>query len=113
MDTAAEIRIVRERAGLTQALLAQRAGTSQATLSAYESGRKQPSIETLTRLLAACGSRLDVRRGQPDVVVPSASQSARTARVLSDVLALAAALPSQPGPELRFPRLPSPMAATG
>ena len=105
MDTAAEIRAARERAGLTQTVLAQRAGTSQPTLSAYESGRKQPSIDTLTRLLAVCGSRLDVRLGQPDVVVPSANQAARTARTLSDVLALAAALPSKPSRELRFPRL--------
>lgn len=107
MDVATELRRARLRAGLTQAALAARAGTSQATLSAYESGSKQPSIETLTRLLAGAGSRLSVERGRPAVVLPSASQAAQAARTLSDVLALAEALPSRHDPDLRFPRLRS------
>ena len=53
MDAAASLRDARRRAGLTQAELARRAGTSQATISAYEHGRKEPSVETLGRLLAA------------------------------------------------------------
>lgn len=107
MNVAEEIRRARRRAGLTQAALAARAGTSQATLSAYEAGRKQPSLPTLTRLLAATGSRLVVEPGIPDVVVPSATQRARSARALLDVLALAEALPSEHDAELRFPRLGS------
>ena len=107
MDVATELRRARLRAGLTQAALAARAGTSQATLSAYESGTKQPSVETLTRLLAGAGSRLAVERARPAVVLPSASQAAETARTLSDVLALAEALPSRHDPELRYPRLRS------
>lgn len=107
MDAGLEIRLARRRAGLTQSALATLAGTSQETLSAYESGRRQPTIETLTRLLAGTGARLVVERGRPSVVPPSASQAAEAARTLSDVLALAEALPTRHDTELRYPRLPS------
>lgn len=92
---------------MTQAELARRIGTSQATLSAYENGRKQPSVETLSRVLAASGARLAVESGRQPVLVPSRSQIARVARSLSDVLALAEALPTRHEPELRFPKLQS------
>lgn len=57
METAGLIREARRHAGLTQRELAQRAGTSQAAVSAYESGARSPSMHTLERLLAACGMR--------------------------------------------------------
>lgn len=53
------IRSGRLEQGLSQRELARRAGTSQATLSAYESGRKSPSLETLARIVRAAG--LDLR----------------------------------------------------
>src|SRR5438105_9834571 len=53
---------VRRAAGLSQAELARRAGTSRPTLSAYEHGRKSPSLDTLGRLFAAAGFELDARR---------------------------------------------------
>ena len=49
---------VRGRAGLTQEELAQRAGTSRPTLSAYEHGRKSPTVATFARLLAEAGWEL-------------------------------------------------------
>ena len=61
MDAAATLRTARRESGLSQAELARRAGTSQATISAYESGSKEPALSTLERLLAATGHRLDVR----------------------------------------------------
>ncbi len=94
MDAARALRDARRSAGLTQAALAARAGTSQATLSAYEAGRKQPSLATLSRVLEAAGARLTV---EPAL--------ARKARVLEEVLHLAEALPSRHEPELRYPRL--------
>jgi transcriptional regulator with XRE-family HTH domain len=48
----------RLRAGLSQAELARRAGTSQPTLSAYERGVKDPAVTTLARLLAVTGTTL-------------------------------------------------------
>ena len=92
-------------AGLSQAELAERAGTSQATISAYESGAKQPSVATLSRLLAAAGSRLSVTAAAQPVTEPSSRELKRTARALADVLALAEALPVRHRRDLGYPRL--------
>lgn len=105
MEAAVALRDARVAAGLTQAELARRAGTSQATVSAYENGSKQPSVATLSRLLAATGSRLTVARAAQPVLEPSPRQLKRTARALADVLALAEALPVRHRRELRYPRL--------
>lgn len=51
----------RAEAGLTQAALGRRAGTSQATISAYENGAKSPSVLTLQRLLAATGHSIELQ----------------------------------------------------
>lgn len=105
MDVPATLREARRRSGLTQAALAARTGTSQATVSAYENGRKLPSVETLGRLLAASGSRLTVEHRSPSRLEPSAAQHARSGRTLIDVLTLAEALPTRHEPVLRYPRL--------
>lgn len=57
------IRDARRRAGLSQRELAHRAGTSQSTVSAYESGRKDPTAGTLARILAAAGATLEAAAG--------------------------------------------------
>lgn len=46
--------------GLTQAQLAESAGTSQAAVARYEAGKVSPSVATLTRLLRAAGFELKV-----------------------------------------------------
>jgi transcriptional regulator with XRE-family HTH domain len=107
MDVGTALRAARERAGLTQAALAHLAGTSQSTVAAYESGRKRPSVDTLSRLLAATGSRLTVEVARQEAVHPSPAQHRRAARALLDVLALAEALPVRHRPELVYPRLTS------
>jgi transcriptional regulator with XRE-family HTH domain len=105
MDTGATLRSARLRAGLTQDALAARAGTSQATISAYENGSKRPSLATFSRLLAATGARLSIELAQRPVIEPSSAQLARAGRTLAQVLALAEALPVRHSPALRFPRL--------
>lgn len=50
----------RVEAGLSQRELAARAGTSGATVAAYERGRKEPRLSTLRRLLEAAGMRLNL-----------------------------------------------------
>jgi transcriptional regulator with XRE-family HTH domain len=50
----------RRAAGLNQGELAERAGTSRPTLSAYEHGRKTPTVDTMSRLLAAAGARIEL-----------------------------------------------------
>jgi transcriptional regulator with XRE-family HTH domain len=52
---------VRRAAGLSQDELAGRAGTSRTAVSAYEHGRKSPSLDTVDRLVSAAGYELDVR----------------------------------------------------
>ena len=105
MEAGVALRDSRIAAGLSQSALAERVGTSQATISAYENGTKQPSVATLSRLLAATGSRLTVAPAAQPVLEPSARQLKRTARALSDVLALAEALPVKHHADLRYPRL--------
>lgn len=60
-DAAGLLAEARARAGLTLRALAARAGTSHATLAAYEAGRKTPGFATLQRILAACGFAMDIR----------------------------------------------------
>ncbi len=55
MDIAAALREARDQAGLSQAQLAERAGTSQSSVACYEGGHRVPSWRALDRLLAACG----------------------------------------------------------
>ncbi|HEX2049118.1 MAG TPA: helix-turn-helix transcriptional regulator [Actinomycetota bacterium] len=55
------IRIARHRQALSQRELARRAGTSQAAIAAYESGRRSPTLDTLSRIVRAAGLDLRVR----------------------------------------------------
>ena len=50
----------RTQAGLTQEQLARRMETTQSVIARLESGRVQPSTQTLTRLPAATGTRLRI-----------------------------------------------------
>ncbi len=61
MDGAVALREARQRAHLTQEQLAARAGVTQSVISAYESGRRQPSVPTLAALVAATGFELDLQ----------------------------------------------------
>lgn len=49
------IKSARRRAGLTQAALATRLGTTQSVVARWERGRVSPTLETLTRVVHACG----------------------------------------------------------
>lgn len=51
----------RNRAGLTQAELARKMGTTQPVVARLEGGRGRPSMRTLERLAKATGSRLLIR----------------------------------------------------
>ena len=57
----------RLRAGLSQRELAERAGTSQSAVARIEAGAVSPSLETVRRLVSACGFDLQwslVPRGE-------------------------------------------------
>jgi uncharacterized protein len=94
LESAADLlREGRTRAGLTQADLARRAGVTQSVISAYESGRRQPSVPALLRLLRASGHALDVTL--VDAVPPaelgalSGRLGRRVARYRAELLAVA------------------------
>ena len=55
------VRELRKRVRMTQAELATASGTSQPAIAAYESGRKSPTLRTLTRIAGALGLELSVR----------------------------------------------------
>ncbi len=58
IPTAKVISAARERAELTQKELAERVGVTAAVISAYETGRHEPSVANLQRILNACGYEL-------------------------------------------------------
>lgn len=100
----------RRRAGLTQAEVARRARTSQPVISAYEHGRRDPSVTTLRRLLRATGAQLELGASvvARELHATSALDSLEDrARKLVDVLLLAEAFPYRRTNELKFPRLSS------
>jgi transcriptional regulator with XRE-family HTH domain len=70
------IREARRAAGLSMSELAGRAGSSKSTVSRYENGLVDPGVETLSRLLRACGREL---RSLP-VELPTRSARYRTPR---------------------------------
>src|SRR4051794_27351026 len=109
MDAAAILRRARTGAGLTQTQLAARADTSQPVISAYEHGRRDPSVTTLRRLIAATGAELDLGVATRDHGrVPRALTDEQRASRLVDVLLLADAIPKRRRrPPLAFPRLAS------
>ena len=60
-EFAAELLRARLRAGLSQAELAARMGTSQSTIARLENGQTLPSTKTLLRFAEATGSKMHVR----------------------------------------------------
>jgi transcriptional regulator with XRE-family HTH domain len=100
------IKAVRRRAGLTQADLARRAGTSQPVVSAYDHGRRDPTVGTLRRLVEASGEHLHIDASPEGPDLPPARTLEEHARRLVDVLSLADAIPTRRRePALRAPRL--------
>lgn len=55
------LRDARRAAGVTQVELADRAGTAQPAVAAYESGGRTPNLATLRRLLDACEHDVELR----------------------------------------------------
>jgi transcriptional regulator with XRE-family HTH domain len=55
------IQLARLKTGLSQQTLADRAGVPATMVSAYERGRRQPTLPTLMRLLRAAGFELRLR----------------------------------------------------
>lgn len=55
------VREARRRAGLTQAELAERTGTTQSAIARLERGVGRPTMQRISELVEACGLELQVR----------------------------------------------------
>lgn len=53
--------LARQQAGLSQRELAERAGVTQSEIARIESGKREPSIPTIQRILAGAGLELRFR----------------------------------------------------
>jgi transcriptional regulator with XRE-family HTH domain len=101
MATAATaLRAARRRSGLGLRELARRAGTSHATLRAYEQGDKDPRVDTIERIARAAGFALEL-----DLATRPDPEGARAAKgeELFQALILAAAFPARHRPHLDAP----------
>jgi transcriptional regulator with XRE-family HTH domain len=76
MEFSALVHDAREAAGMTQLEVAERAGTTQPAVAAYESGARTPSFPTLVRLLDAA---------EHDVEVVASPRMRRGAASLADL----------------------------
>ena len=60
LDVAGLLREARRGAGISQAELARRIGTTQPVVSRWERGTDVPRVDTLARALQACGFEADL-----------------------------------------------------
>lgn len=60
------IREARRRAGLTQAELAARLGTTQSAIARWEAGAHDPAFATVARAVRVCGLDLQIRLVEAD-----------------------------------------------
>jgi len=96
------------RHGLTQRELGARLGISQPVISAYEHGRRDPSVGTLTRLIGGANERLELRLASRQPATHPLIGPSEHAAALVDVLLLADAIPHRrPIRPLSFPRIDS------
>jgi transcriptional regulator with XRE-family HTH domain len=99
MDAALIIRTARGRSRLSLRALAERAGTSHATLSAYEKGRVDPTTTVLSRIVTAAGQSLETTLlGHP----PDIDGLSRGDELVA-VLDLAEQFPARHARSLQFP----------
>lgn len=102
MDLHHVVTVAREGAGLSKRELARRAETFPAAIVEIESGRRSPTVDTVSYLVEACGYVLEV------ALKPSPSISDQdVSRKLVQVIELAESLPRRkPALVCGYPRFP-------
>ena len=93
------IRTARRQSKLSLRALAARAGTSHATLSAYENGRVDPTTTVLSWIIEATGHSLESTL----LVIPSDVEGMSRGEELVAVLRLAEQFPARHASQLEFP----------
>lgn len=64
------LRRIRTSRGFSQSVLAEISGISQPNISAFENGRRVPTLDVLNRLVVACGYQLVADAGATQVRCP-------------------------------------------
>jgi hypothetical protein len=101
MSSGTVLREARQNAGLSQSDLARRAGVPQSMVSEYESGRREPALTTLSRLVAATGHELTIGLARTDPSVRGLPDSALGRRLRQHRQALLDAVAAAGGSNLR------------
>jgi transcriptional regulator with XRE-family HTH domain len=107
MSAATLIADALKQGGLSQAELARRAGLPRSVLNAYLKGNREPGADTLLRIVAAAGAKLELGERKPPV------DPERAEKILVQVLGLAEALPYRPRAEIGYPPLADRLAKVG
>lgn len=95
---------LRQRAGLSQAEMADRLGITASVLSAYERGRREPRVDIFFRAVDAAGFHVDyVEKAQDRPRLWTVPNAQEKATVLARVAALGMALPRRDRGPLTFP----------
>jgi uncharacterized protein len=88
LSAARLIRGAREQAGMSQTDLARRAGVAQPVISAYETGKREPSLPVLEKLINATGHDLLIDLTRKDL--PAGTRLEHIRRHRDEVIELAA-----------------------
>jgi|SRR5271155_3622762 len=102
MDAARLLKRARANSGLSLRDLAQRAGTSHSTISAYEAGHVNPSMLTVQRIIRAAGFEMTI-----DLVPIVDDPVHDRGNELLQVLELAAQFPVRHSRDLCYPKFGS------
>lgn len=102
MDLQHVVTRARQAAGFSKRELARRAETFPAAIVEIESGRRSPTVDTVSSLIEACGYRIEVN------LMPATSVSDQeVSRTLVQVIELAESLPRRkPSSVCPYPRFP-------
>lgn len=95
------LRLARESARITQSELAKRAGTRQGAISAYETGKRDPTVGTLARLIEATGFELRLDMDPPSGSGSVISGSPLGQRLLSHRAEIRAVVEAHGGSNVR------------
>ncbi len=93
MDAGQLIVEARKRAQMTQTELASRMGTHQSVVARWETGKTQPTLETVIRAVESAGLKLTVSISGPDPNHPELSVSRgedKTTRLMQELRQMSA-----------------------
>jgi transcriptional regulator with XRE-family HTH domain len=87
MDAGRLIVEARKRAGITQTELASRMGTHQSVIARWETGKTQPTLQTVIRAVEATGLELivSISGSNPNPKLSASSQEDETTRMMLEL----------------------------